>query len=114
MSGGFEPRVKRRQRNRVLHIRAVAAFGIGHRPNLSRPRVGAADIAAVDDEPPAEAGADQQVEEARQRDAIAEMHFAECCRSGVIVGMERPGKHLAEERAEVDPVPRVIFLWSVR
>src|SRR3546814_9326241 len=56
---------------------SVAAFGVGHRPNLPRPRVGAADIAAIDDEPAAQPRADQQIEEARQRNAVAEMHFAE-------------------------------------
>src|SRR3546814_13059990 len=70
-------------------------------PNLPRPRVGAADIAAIDDEPTAQSRADQQIKETRQRNAVAEMHFAERRRGRVIVGVQRPGEHLAEQRPEV-------------
>src|SRR3546814_8860658 len=46
----LEPGIERRERHRVLHIGARAARRVGHRPDFARTRIGAAHIAAVDDE----------------------------------------------------------------
>src|SRR3546814_8238288 len=104
----LEPGIERRERHRVLHIGARAARRVGHRPDFARTRIGAAHIAAVDDESAAEPGADQEIEEARQRDAIAEMHLAERRRRGVIVGVERPGRS-EEHTSELQSLMRTSY-----